>query len=242
MMCASPNAKVHGVIMMLSPMKPSKKFDTITSTLFSTMWATIFYNRCPQQLFRLPMHYNMWMQYYPLLHSFIKCDRSCGHIYVYIYAMIMTRWVYNGIYHSWVSIYTTSGIYADSGVVHIFELQKHCMPESSCVRLRGVYDCPLSCLASFKNNQSQWHSSVVSLMKSTLMGHFWSLHSLRFSAMMWTWTFFGFDADSRWRFVSGRKSLSESWEWHEIMSLIYYPCTRRVTINLRYQPSKVCAH
>ena len=127
-------------------------------------------------------------------------------------------------------------------VVYIFELQKHCMPESSCVRLRGVYDCPLSCLASFKNNQSQWHSSVVSLMKSTLMGHFWSLHSLRFSAMMWTWTFFGFDADSRWRFVSGRKSLSESWEWHEIMSLIYYPCTRRVTINLRYQPSKVCAH
>ena len=31
-MCASPNAKVLGILTMLSPMKPRKKFDTITGT------------------------------------------------------------------------------------------------------------------------------------------------------------------------------------------------------------------
>ena len=32
MMYASPNAKVHGVLMMLSPMKSGEKFNTITGT------------------------------------------------------------------------------------------------------------------------------------------------------------------------------------------------------------------
>ena len=72
---------------------------------------------------------------------------------------------------SWVSIHTTSdGIYADSGVVYIFELMKCCMPESSWVRLHGIYGCPLSHLACFMNAQSQWHSSVLSLVESIWQG------------------------------------------------------------------------
>ena len=35
MMPASPNAKVHGVLTMLSPMKPGKKFNAIM--VFSTV-------------------------------------------------------------------------------------------------------------------------------------------------------------------------------------------------------------
>jgi len=59
----------------------------------------------------------------------------------------------------------------------IFELLKCCMPESNCMRLRGVYSCPSSRLASFTNMQRQWHSSVILLVQSTLMGYFVLLHS-----------------------------------------------------------------
>jgi len=30
---------------------------------FSTVWAIIFYDHCPQQLFCMPMHYNTQMRY-----------------------------------------------------------------------------------------------------------------------------------------------------------------------------------
>ena len=51
---------------------------------------------------------------------------------------------------------------------------KRCMPESSWERL--------SRLASFTNTQSQWHSSAISLVQSSPMGHFSSLRSFRSSA------------------------------------------------------------
>ena len=34
MMCASPNTKVHGVLTMLSLMKPGKKLEVVIGTLF----------------------------------------------------------------------------------------------------------------------------------------------------------------------------------------------------------------
>jgi len=37
---------------------------------------------------------------------------------------------------------------------YISELLYHCMPQSSFVRLRVVYGCPLSCLAFFMNTQA----------------------------------------------------------------------------------------
>ena len=49
--------------------------------------------------------------------------------------------------------------------------------------------CPSSCLASFMNTQSQWHSSVTLLVESTLMGHFWllcSFHSSVHDVNTWT--------------------------------------------------------
>ena len=66
---------------------------------------------------------------------------------------------------------------------------KYCMPERSCVRLCGVYSCPSSRLASFMNTQSQYHGSVVLLVESTLMGHFWllcSFHSYVHDVNTWT--------------------------------------------------------
>ena len=40
-------------------------------------------------------------------------------------------------------------IHADLEVVYIFELLKRCMPQSSCMRLCGVYGCSSSRLAFF---------------------------------------------------------------------------------------------
>ena len=86
------------------------------------------------------------------------------------------------IYHlRWYIRWLWSGIY--------FELMRCCMPESSCVRLHGIYSCLSSCLASFMNTQSQWHSSVTLLVENTLMRHFWllcSFHSSVHDVNTWT--------------------------------------------------------
>ena len=149
-------------------------------------WQSCYYNASlhtgvVQQLTMLQIYLgHRWSWQGSLLNAFFGA-------YISTYAMMMTSshrktsaWEYMA-YTTPESAYNIIYIYADSGVVYTFELLKCCMPESNCMRLRGVYSCPSSRLASFTNMQSQWHSSVILLVQSTLMGYFLLLHSFRSS-------------------------------------------------------------
>jgi len=81
MMCTSPDAKVQGILTMLSPMKPRKKFDRITGTAF---FHRVSYHLL-QSLSTVAFFASQWTTTHGwLLHSFAKHDGSCKNIYIYM--------------------------------------------------------------------------------------------------------------------------------------------------------------
>ena len=105
-MFASPNAEVHGVLMILSPMKPEKMFDTIAGT-----FVIPFYPLCepPSPDIVLSSHFARAnaLQYtdviLTLLHCFIKCDGTCMHRYRY-YVSITIVQSYTRKYHEFAAV------------------------------------------------------------------------------------------------------------------------------------------
>ena len=83
MMCVFPNTKVHGVLMMLSTMKPEKKFSTIAGTF---VFHHVSRTTILRPLSSADAHANALQQVdviLTLLHSFIKHDGSCIYIYMF---------------------------------------------------------------------------------------------------------------------------------------------------------------
>ena len=82
-MCTSPNAKVHGILTMMSLIKaPRKTFDTITTIDFYRVNHHLLQSFSSAAIPRAPMHGCNTN----LLHSFIKRDRHTHtHIYIYIH-------------------------------------------------------------------------------------------------------------------------------------------------------------
>ena len=150
--------------------EPGNKFNTTTDT-FKIVFHHVSHHHLqllPASSCSVPMHCN-YTYTMMMTSSHSRTGEYIQHIPLLSQHIYHLRW-----YICWLR----SGVY--------FELMRCCMPESSCVRLHGIYSCLSSCLASFMNTQSQWHSSAILLVESTLMGHFWLLCSFHSSVMMWT--------------------------------------------------------
>ena len=64
LMYAAPNAKVYTMLLPIMPMQEEVWYNNRYLCIHSTVWATIFYDRCPQQPFCVPMYYSMWITLY----------------------------------------------------------------------------------------------------------------------------------------------------------------------------------